>query len=49
MVHSLRITLQMDINTTAPHFIALFHLSVHPFIPVPSFMTGLSADINQLR
>lgn len=30
-------------------FIALFHLSVHPFIPVPSFMTGLSADINQLR
>lgn len=26
-----------------------FHLSIHPFIPVPSFMTGLSADINQLR
>lgn len=30
-------------------FFALFHLSVHPFIPGPGFMTGLSADINQLR
>lgn len=29
--------------------IAFIHLSIHPFIPVPSFMTGLSADINQLR
>lgn len=26
-----------------------FHQTIHPFIPVPSFMTGLSADINQLR
>lgn len=26
-----------------------FHPSIHPFIPAPSFMTRLSADINQLR
>lgn len=34
-----------------PHypFIAFFHLFVHAFIPGPSVMTGLSADMNQLR
>lgn len=35
-----------------PHypFIAfLLHSPIHPFIAVPGFMTGLSADRNQLR